>query len=137
MIMQRSKLGLPAGVAAALMYLVGLFGGYLAAIFAAGFILLQEEENFIRRAAVKTLLIMFAYSVLNVLILLLPDIIGIFQTLLAIFRVNFGTGIIDNIGSVFTQILSLMKTAMLLLLAVLAFFGRSIDLKPLSKWADK
>ena len=76
--MQRSKLGLPAGVAAALMYLVGLFGGYLAAIFAAGFILLQEEENFIRRAAVKTLLIMFAYSVLNVLILLLPDIIGIF-----------------------------------------------------------
>ena len=76
--MQKSKLGLPASIAAAIMYMTGLFGGYVAALLAAGFILLVEDENFIRRAAVKTLIILFAFSVLNVLIYLIPDASDVF-----------------------------------------------------------
>ena len=135
--MQKSKLGMPAGIVAAIMYMTGLFGGYFPALLVAGFILLHEDENFIRRAAVKTLVVLFAGSVLNALIYLIPDIVGIFQSLLAIFTIHFGTAFLDNISATFSQSLTLIKTVVLLLLAVLAFFGKTIDLKPLNNWADK
>ena len=135
--MQKSKLGLPAGIVAAIMYMTGLFGGYFPALLLAGFVLLYEEENFIRRAAVKTLLVMFLFSILNFLIYLIPDIVGIFQSLLAIFKVYFATAFLDNISATFSQTLSLIETVLFLLLTVLAFFGKSIDLKPINNWADK
>lgn len=135
--MQKSKLGLPAGIVAAMMYMTGLFGGYFPALLLAGYILLREDENFIRRAAVKTLVVMFLCSVLNVLIYLIPDIVGIFQSLLATFQVHFAISFLDNISRTFSQTVNLIQTLFLLVLAVLAFFGKSIDLKPLSKWADK
>lgn len=125
------------GIMAAIMYMTGLFGGYFPALLVAGFIMLCEEENFIRRAALKTLLILFACSIANVLIRLIPDIVGIFQSMLAIFHVNFGSAFLDNVSSVFSQSLNLAKTAVLILLAVLAFFGKSIDFPFLNKLADK
>lgn len=135
--MQNSKLGLPAGIAAAIMYLCALFGGYVPALLAAGFILLCEEENFIRRAAVKSLVVLIACSLLNVLIYLIPNVVDIFRSMLNIFTVSFSTSFLDNSSSMLSQSLTLIKTVVLVLLAVLAFFGKSIDLKPLNKWADK
>ena len=135
--MQKSKLGLPAGIMAAIMYLTALFGGYAPALLVAGFILLCEEENFIRRAAVKTLSVLVICSLLNVLIYLIPDIVGIFQSLLNIFTVHFSTSFLDNSSSMLNQSLSLIKTLFLVLMAVLALFGKTIDLKALNKWADK
>lgn len=135
--MQKSKLGLPAGIMAAIMYLTALFGGYTPALLVAGFILLCEEENFIRRAAVKTLLVLVICSLLNVLIYLIPDIVGIFQSLLNIFTVHFSTSFLDNSSSMLNQSLSLIKTLFLVVMAVLAIFGKTIDLKALNKWADK
>lgn len=135
--MQKSKLGLPAGIAAAIMYMTGVFGGYFPALLLAGFVLLYEEENFIRRAAVKTVILMFLFSILNFVIYLIPDIVGIFQNLLAIFKVYFATNFLDNISATFGQTLSLVETVLFLVLAVLALFGKSVDVKPLSNWADK
>ena len=135
--MQKSKLGLPAGLAAAIMYMTGVFGGYFPALLLAGFVLLYEEENFIRRAAVKTVILMFLFSILNFVIYLIPDIVGIFQNLLAIFKVYFATNFLDNISATFGQTLSLVETVLFLVLAVLALFGKSVDVKPLSNWADK
>ena len=40
--MQKSKLGLPAGIAAAIMYMTGVFGGYFPALLLAGFVLLYH-----------------------------------------------------------------------------------------------
>lgn len=135
--MQKSKLGLPAGLAAAIMYMTGVLGGYFPALLLAGFVLLYEEENFIRRAAVKTVILMFLFSILNFVIYLIPDIVGIFQNLLAIFKVYFATNFLDNISATFGQTLSLVETVLFLVLAVLALFGKSVDVKPLSNWADK
>ena len=135
--MQKSKLGLPAGIMAAIMYLAALFGGYTPALLVGGFILLCEEENFIRRAAVKTLLVLVICSLLNVLIYLIPDIVSIFQSMLSIFNVHFGTDFLDNSSAMLNQSLSLIKTLFLVVMAVLALFGKTIDLKPLNKWADK
>ena len=135
--MNRSKLGRPASITAALMYLIGFFGGYVPALLAAGFILLCEDENFIRRAAVKTLTILVLVSLASVLTNLIPNMVGIFQSMLAIFRVHFGTSLLDNFTATLSQTLTLIKTALLILMAILALFGKSIDLQPLSNWADK
>ena len=135
--LNKTKLGLPAGILAAIMYLVGLFGGYLPALAVAGYILLCEEDNFVRRAAIKTFAVMLLCSLANTVIYLIPDLVGIFQSFFAIFRVVFGTAFLDNASSSLSQTLSLAKSAFLILMAVLAFFGKTIDLKPLNDWADK
>jgi uncharacterized membrane protein len=135
--MQKSRLGLPAAVVAVLMYLSGLFGGFIPALLVGGYILLCEEENFIRRAAVKTLLVLFVCALVNFLIYLIPDVVGIVQSLLAIFKVHFSTAFLDNASSALSGVMDLIKTIFLIVLAVMACFGKSIDLKPVNKLSDK
>ena len=135
--MQKSKLGLPVGVVAAGLYLIGLFGGYFPALLLAGYILLREEDNFLRRAVVKTFLVMFVCSILNAIVYLLPEYIGIFQNLLAIFNVHFSINVLNYICRACSQCVNLMESLLLLILAILAFFGKSVDLKFISKCVDK
>ena len=134
--MEKSNLGLPVKIFAALTYLLALFGGYVPAILVTGYILLREDDNFLRRAAVKSMAVLVACSVLSILFNLLPDMVDMLRSMIMIFGF-FSTGFLDNMSAFFANTLSLAKSVVLVLLAVLAVFNKSIDIKPLSAWADK
>ncbi|MBQ7858035.1 MAG: hypothetical protein IJ351_05280 [Oscillospiraceae bacterium] len=135
--MEKSNLGLPVKIFAALTYLLALFGGYVPAILVTGYILLREDDNFLRRAAVKSMAVLVACSVLSILFNLLPDMVDMLRSMIMIFGGFFSTGFLDNMSAFFANTLSLAKSVVLVLLAVLAVFNKSIDIKPLSAWADK
>ena len=50
--MQKTRLGISVGMLGAAIYLTGLFSGYVVAVLMAGYVLLFEENSWLRRSAV-------------------------------------------------------------------------------------
>lgn len=53
--MEKTKLGVSIGLLGAGIFAAALFGGYVATIVLAGYVLLMETNEWLRRAAVKAL----------------------------------------------------------------------------------
>ena len=51
--MQKTRLGISVGMLGAAVYLTGLFSGYLVAILMAGYVLLCEENGWLKRSDIK------------------------------------------------------------------------------------
>lgn len=136
--MLKTRLGLPANIVAAVMYLVALFGGgYLAPLVLAGYILLFEDLNFVRRAAVKSIALLLAVSLINFVVYLIPSFVEMIQHMLWIFDENIDFSTLNNLCRFTMDLVYLAEKAMFVVLGVMALFRKSIDIKPLNKLADK
>ena len=51
--MQKTRLGISVGMLGAAVYLTGLFSGYLVALLMAGYVLLCEENGWLKRSVIK------------------------------------------------------------------------------------
>lgn len=87
--MQKTKLGITVGALGAITYFVGLFSGYLIAIILAGYVLLFEENAWLKRSVVKAIVLMIFFSVLIAVINLIPDVIGFVEDISSVFNGYF------------------------------------------------
>lgn len=133
----KTKLGISVSLMAALLYLGGLFGGYIVLTLLVGYVLLKEEDVWLRKSAVKAVGVCLAYSLIGFVIGLLPDVIGILSSFLNIFEVYFTIDFIERIASFLYNILSLLRNVVLLLLAFGALMHKDGQTDPLDKLADK
>ncbi len=133
----KTKLGISVGVMSALLYLGGLFGGYITLTLLVGYVLLKEEDRQLRLAAVKAVGVCLAYSLATCIIGLIPDLVNIPSSFLAIFDVYFTVSFLERIASFLYNILALAKTVILLLLAVMAVVRKEGQTDPLDKLAAK
>ena len=67
--MEKSKLGLPVGLFGALIFAMAYFGGYTVLFLLVGYVLIREEDAWLRRTAVKAVLVSVAFSVINLLLI--------------------------------------------------------------------
>ena len=51
--MQKTKIGMTVGLLGAAIYFIGLFSGYLTVVLLIGYVLLFEENEWLRKSAVK------------------------------------------------------------------------------------
>ncbi len=75
--MQKTKLGISAGMLAAVIYLTALFSGYWVTIFLAGYVLLFEENQWLKISAIKAVGILLFFSFLSTVIHLIPDALDV------------------------------------------------------------
>lgn len=118
--MQKSKLGLNVGVVGAAAYLLSLFAGYIPTALLVGFVLLFEENNWLRRTAVKAAVLTFLFSIGYTLIGLLPEVIGVIGSIVYIFGGSFHISFISNLCSALSNVLGLVETVLLLALSLKA-----------------
>ena len=135
--MQKTKLGISVGVFGALLYAFGYFGGYLLTTLLVGYVLFREENLWLRRTAVKVVTLMLAFSVLNIVIGLIPELISIVDDLLSIFSVNFPTYIINNIANILWTILSLAEKVLFVILGVKALSQKTVLLPVIDDIVNK
>ena len=83
--MQKSKLGISVGLLGALICFSALFGGYLATIVLAGYVLLAEENQWLKRTGVKAVILMVLFSLASALIGFIPDTFGLINDVVLIF----------------------------------------------------
>lgn len=82
--MQKTKLGVSVAVLGAAMYFTGLFSGYIVAVVLAGYILLMEENEWLKKTAVKAVALMIAFSLLSTLLGLIPGVINFIDSIFII-----------------------------------------------------
>lgn len=137
--MLKTRLGLPANLVAAVMFLVALFAGssIVAPLLLAGYILLFEDLNFVRRAAVKAMAVLLGVMVVNFVVNLIPDFIDVLQNMVAIWDESFDTGVLNRVCNFLMSLVYYAKNVLLALLAVMALLRKSIAIKFLDDLADK
>ena len=150
--MEKSKLGISLNLFAALLYFVGATGsGVIPVLIAAGYILIFEESEKLKRTAVKAFILIVFFSVLTSLTNWLSSVLGsLFYTLATISRsTNYiaveniydsakftVADLLQTIGSVISSISSVIYICIALIMIIFGFKAcRQIDVK--IKWIDK
>lgn len=135
--MEKSKLGIPVKLLAGAACLLGLYGGYIIMGILVGYVLLKEEDLWLKKFCVKILGLMLAFSLANTVLALFPDLLHMLYSFLEIFNVNIYLSVIHNIFNLLSNVLSLLRVVLLLLLAVCAFAGKDIKIPVVDPFLDK
>ncbi len=118
--MQKTKLGISVGLLGAAIYFTGLFSGYLVAVLLAGYVLLCEDNQWLRRSAVKAISVMVAFSFLITVVNLIPNAISVIDYIVSMFGGNFYVAFLSNLVSAVVAVLNIIEKLVLLGLGVKA-----------------
>ena len=124
--MQRTKLGIPAGLLAAGIYFTGLFGGYLVAVLLTAYVLLVEDDEWLRRSSVKAVILMAVLSLTTTVLGFFPDVLEVISSLLSVFHVVFTYHTFSTIINVFIQVIDILKYVLFIILGIKALGARSV-----------
>lgn len=118
--MQKTRLGISVGMFGAAIYLTGLFSGYLVAVILTGYVLLFEENGWLKRSAVKAVSLMVFFSFITVLINLIPNVMSCIGYVASMFGGSFHIGFISNLVSAVTSAIDIIEKLLFIGLGVKA-----------------
>ncbi len=129
----KTKLGISVGFLAAMTYLAAM-AGITPLILVAGYIFLMEESDFLKKTAVKALVIFFGVAVCGFLINLFPTVANLALSFLHIFKVDISLpSTIINAFNWLNSVLGVARNVLLVLLAVLALREKTIKAPVIDK----
>ena len=116
----KSNLGISVGLLGAVAYFAGLFGGYVPLLVVVGYILLREQNDWLRWTAVKALL-------------------GCIDTLARVFNPmeGFSINALDRLLSLALLVVDLVRTVVLLLLGGKALHQGTVRLGKIDQNASQ
>ncbi len=126
--MQKAQLGVSVGLVGAALYFFGLFSGYLAMALLAGYILLMEEDAWLRKQAVRAVALLVCFSLLSTVIGLVPDFLRLIYDVVNLFEGSFSYGVVSKIVTLLRDILNFVEIIVFLLLGFKALGQTSIKL---------
>ena len=85
--MNKIKLGVSAGLTGAILYFLGAIS-IIPAVILAGYILLKEENDWLKYQAVKMVMIVVIFGAINIGLNCIDDIFAIFNQVIGIFAKN-------------------------------------------------
>lgn len=135
--MQKTRLGISVGMFGATIYLTGLFSGYLVAVLLAGYVLLFEENGWLKRSAVKAVSLMVFFSFITVLINLIPNAINCIGYVASMFGGSFHIGFISNLVSAVTSAIDIIEKLLFIGLGVKALNQGTIAVPVVDKLVSK
>ena len=124
----KTKLGLSVTMLAAATYLLGLFNGNLALLLVAGYVLLCESDEWLKKNVVKALVLSLAFSVVSAVIGFIPNAISLVDDLVNIFGGNFSIGFISRIVNFVNTVITVFEKLLFLGLAYMAAKNKTIKL---------
>ena len=127
--MQKTKLGITIAVFGAALYLVAYLGGTLAAVVLAGYVLLMEENDWLKWTAIRAVALALAFGLLSAAVGLIPDVAGLLRNIINLFAEEpvYWDGL-NKVMNIINGIISIVKTVFFLLLAVKALTMKTIKL---------
>ena len=135
--MEKTKLGLSIGVVGAVLYLLGLFSGYIATILVAGYVLLCEDNKWLKKTALRAIFMLLAFSLLSTLIGLIPNLISFVDDICNIFKGHFTFNFATNVVNVLRDIINFAEIFAYIFLAFTAIKQKDIKLPIIDKLIEK
>ncbi|MBQ3164253.1 MAG: hypothetical protein IJC02_06915 [Lachnospiraceae bacterium] len=134
--MQKTKLGITIGMLSAVVYFTALAGGYTPLFLLVGYILLFEQNDWLRRVCYKAVALTIAFSGAMMIVNLVPQAFGCLSNFLGIFNGYLPYGVISSIVSFITSVISLVETALFLLLALKAIKLQDVKVQKIDNFID-
>lgn len=135
--MQKTKLGISVGMLGAVLYFMGLFSGYLITLLLAGYVLLCENNEWLKKAAVKVVSIMIIFSFWTTIVGLVPGAIGVIDDIVSIFGGNFYIAFVSNLVNAIVSVLNILEKLLLLGLGVKALNQGTIPVPVIDNLINK
>lgn len=135
--MQKTRLGISVGMLGAALYFMGLFSGYLVAVLMAGYILLFETNEWLKKAAVKAVSLLVFFSLLIAVINLIPNAISFIDNIAAIFGGNFSVVVLSRIVTVIVSALDIIEKILFIILGIKALNQGTISFPVVDKLISK
>lgn len=126
--MQKTKLGISVGLLGALIYFAGLFSGILAMVLIAGYVLLVEDNEWLKKTGVKALALSIVFSLAITVIGLIPDAINIVTSFLSILNINIYLSLVSSIISLLKSIINFVETILFIGLGLKALNQGTIEI---------
>lgn len=133
----KTKLGVSVGLLGAAAYFLGLFSGNVVLGLLAGYVLLFEENEWLRRTVVKAMVIGIFFSVLTTVIGFIPDIIGIINNAAMVFGKTVSVSVVSKIITFILSVISFVRIVLMLILGFKALNQGTIRLGVVDKTIDK
>lgn len=135
--MVKTKLGITIGLMGAALYAAALFGGYVPAILLAGYVLLMEENEWLKRTAVKAVALLAGFSFLVYVINVIPDVVGWVLSFINLFGTSLYLSELNAIFSVLTSAVSIAKDLVFLFLIVKSLKLATVKVPVVDPLVDK
>lgn len=135
--MEKTKLGISVELLGVIVFAAALFGGYFPLLLAAGYILLREENEWLRKSAVQAVTTSILFSFLIYTVGLIPDALDWFGSLTNIFGTSFYFSVVNGIINAVTSALSIIREVLFLLMILKAFKQESIQVPVVDKIIEK
>lgn len=134
----KSRLGVSVGLLAAAAYFSGLFSGFVPLFLVAGYILLREDNDWLRWSAVKAVLVCLLFAGITAVINLIPSLTSSLYYLSMIFSDDpFRISKLDNLIGLILQLVDIVKTIVLLLMGFRALHQGNLPLGKVDQAASK
>lgn len=135
--MEKTKLGISVGLMGALLYALGLFGGYFLTVAAVVYVLWREESVWLKQTAVKALALTFLFPVISLAIGVIPDLVGLVQSVMNLFNEFFSMEVVLEIEAILRNILNILEYVVFILLGVMALGKKTIRVPLVDSLVEK
>ena len=126
--MQKTKLGISVGLLGSCICFTALFGALTPTIILVGYALLMEDNEWLKRCAVKAIAVVITVSFAITIVGLVPDLLSWIGSIVRVFEGNFDYLVINSIVDVFNGAMNILRTCVLLLLGVKALNQSTITI---------
>ena len=111
--MNKIKLGVSAGLTGAILYFLGAIS-IIRAVILAGYILLKEENDWLKYQAVKMVMIVVIFGAINIGLNCIDDIFAIFNQVIGIFAKNVHIAVPLGLTGILSTVCSLLRNIVLI-----------------------
>lgn len=133
----KTKLGISVGLFGAAIYFTALLGGYTPVILLSGYVLLCEENEWLKKTAVKAVALLISIAFLTTLINLIPDLLSWINSLVLLFEGAFEYQKVNSFIGVITGAISIIRICLFLVLGVKALNQSTIAIPFVDEMLEK
>lgn len=133
---KKTKLGISAGLLGAAIYFTMLFGGYTPFFILAAYVLLKEENEWLKRVTVKAFALSVCFSIITSAVNLFPDAISIIDRMFSIFNGHVNISFISTLASLIYSLATFTKTVLFLMLGLQAINMSDLSIGFIDKIAE-
>jgi len=132
--MQKTKLGVSVGLLGAALYFLGAMS-LLPAMILAGYVLLFESNEWLKKATVKMVVIVITFGILSVLLGMLGDVISFMNLIIGWTGIQISFPL--NLDTMLGLVLSVIENLILIIMGILALSQGSLKIGFFDKVVDK
>ena len=132
-----TRLGLSTCLLAAIVFLFGMSGGIMVTAIAVGYVLLFEEDKWLKRAAVKAIVLVLGFVLVDHLVSFLPNMLNYLNSIVNLFNGYINFGVIRKIFDVLGTTVSYARYLVFLAMVILALSGKTIPVPFVDGLIDK